>query len=207
MFQFPGFARHARIGVTPHRSPGGGLPHSDIRGSRAARASPRLFAASHVLPRLRQPRHPPRALPTLPGSWYPTRVGSATQQQKRSPVYPGTLSGARSRARRSYLSSVLVNELPSANAETGVPGVPSGYLGSRTRAGPPPTGGTRDHRHEERKRARTPSGGQRDDRTPATPRPVLEHRRLMDHLAEAKDRCSKRRYSSRTFRYGYLVTT
>ena len=55
-----------------------GLPHSDTRGSRAARASPRIFAACRVLPRLREPRHPPCALVTLarlrarpppPGGW------------------------------------------------------------------------------------------------------------------------------------------
>ncbi len=40
----------------------GGLPHSDTRGSRAARASPRSFAACRVLLRLREPRHPPYAL-------------------------------------------------------------------------------------------------------------------------------------------------
>ena len=40
----------------------GGLPHSDTRGSRAARASPRSFAACRVLRRLREPRHPPYAL-------------------------------------------------------------------------------------------------------------------------------------------------
>ena len=39
-----------------------GLSHSDIRGSRAMCASPRLFAACHVLHRLREPRHPPCAL-------------------------------------------------------------------------------------------------------------------------------------------------
>ena len=42
--------------------PRGGLPHSDTRGSPAARASPRTFAACRVLPRLREPRHPPYAL-------------------------------------------------------------------------------------------------------------------------------------------------
>ena len=39
-----------------------GFPHSDIRGSKAVRASPRLFAACRVLLRLREPRHPPCAL-------------------------------------------------------------------------------------------------------------------------------------------------
>ena len=47
-----------------------GLPHSDIRGSMAICASPRLFAAYHVLLRLREPRHPPSALAyfLLPGT-------------------------------------------------------------------------------------------------------------------------------------------
>ena len=39
-----------------------GLPHSDIPGSTAICASPGLFAAYHVLRRLREPRHPPSAL-------------------------------------------------------------------------------------------------------------------------------------------------
>ena len=46
-------------------SPGiipGGLPHSDIRGSKPAGGSPRLFAAIHVLHRHSVPRHPPCAL-------------------------------------------------------------------------------------------------------------------------------------------------
>ena len=39
-----------------------GLPHSDISGSRVICTSPELFAAYHVLRRLREPRHPPSAL-------------------------------------------------------------------------------------------------------------------------------------------------
>lgn len=39
-----------------------GLPHSDIQGSRPICGYPWLFAACHVLHRLREPRHPPRAL-------------------------------------------------------------------------------------------------------------------------------------------------
>ena len=38
------------------------MPHSEIRGSKGARPSPRLFAACHVLHRLSVPRHPPDAL-------------------------------------------------------------------------------------------------------------------------------------------------
>ena len=40
-----------------------GLPHSDICGSTLICNSPQLFAACHVLLRLREPRHPPCALP------------------------------------------------------------------------------------------------------------------------------------------------
>ncbi len=43
----------------------GGLPHSEIPGSKGARASPGLFAACHVLHRLSTPRHSPDALGSL----------------------------------------------------------------------------------------------------------------------------------------------
>ena len=39
-----------------------GLPHSDMCGSNPVCKSPHLFAAYHVLRRLRKPRHPPFAL-------------------------------------------------------------------------------------------------------------------------------------------------
>ena len=39
-----------------------GLPHSDILGSKIICIYPKLFAAYHVLRRLREPRHPPSAL-------------------------------------------------------------------------------------------------------------------------------------------------
>ncbi len=39
-----------------------GLPHSEICGSQDICSSPQLFAAYHVLLRLREPRHPPYAL-------------------------------------------------------------------------------------------------------------------------------------------------
>ncbi len=58
MFRFVGFASPWGDAAPPR----GGLPHSDTRGSMAARASPRTFAACRVLPRLREPRHPPCAL-------------------------------------------------------------------------------------------------------------------------------------------------
>ncbi len=44
----------------------GRLPHSDTDGSLVVCTSPSLFAAYHVLRRLREPRHPPCALAPLP---------------------------------------------------------------------------------------------------------------------------------------------
>ena len=43
----------------------GGFPHSEIRGSKLVRNSPRLIAAYYVLHRLSAPRHPPDALQAL----------------------------------------------------------------------------------------------------------------------------------------------
>ncbi len=60
MFQFPGFASTHNVWMTVLQT--AGLPHSDIGGSRAACASPPLFAACHVFHRLPEPRHPPCAL-------------------------------------------------------------------------------------------------------------------------------------------------
>ncbi len=42
-----------------------GLPHSEISGSKAVCASPKLIAACHVLHRFPEPRHPPCALSCL----------------------------------------------------------------------------------------------------------------------------------------------
>src|ERR1700750_1159819 len=43
----------------------GGFPHSEISGSKGARASPELIAACYVLHRLSMPRHPSEALMRL----------------------------------------------------------------------------------------------------------------------------------------------
>src|SRR5580658_11161819 len=43
----------------------GGFPHSEMSGSKGARASPVLIAACHVLHRLSTPRHPSEALTRL----------------------------------------------------------------------------------------------------------------------------------------------
>ena len=59
MFQFPRFASRI-FGIGGLLPPG--LSHSEIRGSMAICAYPRLIAAYHVLLRLNEPRHPPCAL-------------------------------------------------------------------------------------------------------------------------------------------------
>ncbi len=70
MFQFAGFASPA-YGFSGGSSLGMGLPHSEIRGSKSARLSPRLIAACHVLHRLSVPRHPPDALHSLRSTRHP----------------------------------------------------------------------------------------------------------------------------------------
>ena len=50
------------IGVWIHEVCSCGFPHSEISGSMAICASPKLIAAYHVLHRLSVPRHPPCAL-------------------------------------------------------------------------------------------------------------------------------------------------
>jgi hypothetical protein len=91
MFQFPAFASYTYVFSIRYlfedywkseagqaKPPGfaipvikGGLPHSDILGSKLIRSSPRLIAAYHVLHRLCMPRHPPNALKTLDHSHCP----------------------------------------------------------------------------------------------------------------------------------------
>src|SRR5271155_3932836 len=87
MFQFPRFAFDPYVFRTKYlhlisvnASPScdgltitdieGGFPHSEIRGSKLVRSSPRLIAAYHVLHRLSAPRHPPDTLKTLDHSHY-----------------------------------------------------------------------------------------------------------------------------------------
>ena len=57
MFQFPAFActqQRVHVGIAPD-----GFPHSDIAGSKRICRSPALFAACHVLRRLREPQASP----------------------------------------------------------------------------------------------------------------------------------------------------
>ncbi len=76
MFQFPGFAFVSlciqvtntwltSLLITPkgnNNKVSGGLPHSEIHGSKLILSSPWLIAEYHVLHRLLLPRHPPNAL-------------------------------------------------------------------------------------------------------------------------------------------------
>ena len=57
MFRFPAFAQSACADCGRLAPPG--FPHSDIRGSTGICPSPRLFAACHVLRRLREPQASP----------------------------------------------------------------------------------------------------------------------------------------------------
>ena len=91
MFQFPGFALEisSSVGIAPD-----GFPHSDIRGSQGICPSPRLFAAYHVLPRLREPQASPvrpcslslflrHGSPATPGS-RPSRLATTFRIHKTS---------------------------------------------------------------------------------------------------------------------------
>ena len=75
MFQFPGFAliplciqgkstwlTRLLIARANNNQVSGGLPHSEIHGSKPIPGSPWLIAGYHVLHRLLLPRHSPNAL-------------------------------------------------------------------------------------------------------------------------------------------------
>lgn len=79
MFQFPGFAFitlciqvintwFTSLLITPkgnNNKVSGGLPHSEIHGSKLILSSPWLIAEYHVFHRLLLPRHSPNALLAL----------------------------------------------------------------------------------------------------------------------------------------------
>jgi hypothetical protein len=54
--------RHRVAAVSHNNQLSGGLPHSEIHGSKPVLGSPWLIAEYHVLHRLLLPRHPPNAL-------------------------------------------------------------------------------------------------------------------------------------------------
>ena len=82
-FTSPGFA--SRPYVFRPRCPGftrGGLPHSEISGSKRVCRSPKLIAAYHVLHRLLMPRHSPCALSSL------TKITLANSSSVKNCIYP-----------------------------------------------------------------------------------------------------------------------
>ena len=91
MFQFPGFAPRHKGAVPPLQ--GGGLPHSDTCGSMAGCASPQLFAASRVLRRLLEPRHPPCALVHFHA---PHTGGGGAGRLRGAALHTGRLASSRS---------------------------------------------------------------------------------------------------------------
>ena len=78
----------------------GGLPHSDIRGSGDICSSPRLFAACHVLLRLREPRHPSCALLSFPLTILRRKLFSKTLPRVLNPSLALGIAGRRSRLLR-----------------------------------------------------------------------------------------------------------
>ena len=101
MFQFPGFALKTlcvqvmstwfgplSIACANNNAPSGGLPHSEIRGSKPILGSPRLIAEYHVLHRLLLPRHPPNALIALDLIRKKTNWSPSGQKQVHIPALP-----------------------------------------------------------------------------------------------------------------------
>jgi hypothetical protein len=123
MFQFPGFASYA-YGFSARYRRSGGFPHSDIRGSKLVRNSPRLFAAYHVLHRLRVPRHPPNALKALDRSHClmpaPERRGAGTRHSP-APARAGA-SGKTSVTRDLPVGGAVKRRLPEGTFHAGTSG-------------------------------------------------------------------------------------
>jgi hypothetical protein len=112
----------------------GGLPHSEIHGSKGARPSPQLIAACHVLHRLSSPRHPSNALSylsfsasmhggdTAPPSWIFARTvcrccpSTNALRRGRTLFHDVNLTPPAMRRRRSLLSASQ-RPLPSAISE------------------------------------------------------------------------------------------
>ena len=175
-----------------------GLPHSDMRGSIPVCGSPRLFAAYHVLPRLRKPRHPPFALlsflscesiihphvsrhaATLNSAYSSMKLQSLIQRSEKN--FPASLNYklinfSLPLLSLSILSKIFVlcifsdsSENISENCFRAVPG------------------------------ARTPYGKKDQKVQQQSPQGLLRASHNLSHSP-------KRRCSSHTFRYGYLVTT
>src|SRR5512136_3125060 len=99
----------------------GGFPHSEIRGSKVVRTSPRLIAAYHVLHRLSAPRHPPNTLKALDRSHYrrpPLGRGSRNSRHAMSSIerpFASNISESAAVKPRSQLAARLLRRLSPIN--------------------------------------------------------------------------------------------
>ena len=84
----------------------GGFPHSEIRGSKVVRTSPRLIAAYHVLHRHSAPRHPPDTLIALDRSHYRCPSHASPSAERCAPArYPLAETTGRTRSKTSFASN------------------------------------------------------------------------------------------------------
>ena len=89
----------------------GGFPHSEIRGSKVVRTSPRHIAAYHVLHRLSAPRHPPDTLIALDRSHYrcPSLLLPLGRGQSARPLPPSGEKGQGLDLKTSFASNTSGN--------------------------------------------------------------------------------------------------
>ena len=89
-----------------HEQVSGGLPHSEIHGSKPVLGSPWLIAEYHVLHRLLLPRHPPNALLALDPTQRRQGTPDARRRQGQSGPFASPLTSATARlAARSLVGS------------------------------------------------------------------------------------------------------
>ncbi len=106
--------------VIPQR---GGLPHSDIHGSKPARGSPWLFAACHVLHRLLVPRHPPNALIALHTNNRPVPSAEPKAGARHETYTPctGTITASADQTARTSLTHVNHSAFTQTPLTTAIP--------------------------------------------------------------------------------------
>ena len=91
----------------------GGLPHSEIPGSKLILSSPGLIAEYHVLHRLLLPRHPPNALFALDLIQKEQDLGPFVWLCKLPLLLPASRLGV-------FLSEVILSTPPTAGSQVGV---------------------------------------------------------------------------------------
>ena len=135
MFQLAGFASRG-YGFAARYRRSGGLPHSEIPGSKPARGSPGLIAACYVLHRLSVPRHPPNALlalePRAPCTDISPRANPAISARRTALANP-----FRSRERRPRLDTRPLHDVKQPRRPHGA--APVSFFPNRTAV--PPCGG------------------------------------------------------------------